>query len=167
MENRNILLAGFIGGSVTAIFSSIPYLNFINCFCCIGIMLGGVTALLFYNQLSAAMNNISMPLAITIGMTAGLMGAFLSLLLSWIVYLQFGHWDIRLLQSMAEHMEEVPQQLAEALQLLEDRAAGGFDWAPTLFSNLLMFPLFCLLGSLLTRFFLNKKTAAGTDTRQE
>ncbi len=146
MENRNILLAGFIGGSVTAIFSSIPYLNFINCFCCIGIMLGGATALVSYNRLSAAINDISMPLAITIGITAGLMGAFLSLLLSWIVYLQLGHWDIRMLQSMVEQMEEVPQQLEEALQLLEDRAARGFDWAPTLFSNLLMFPLFCLAG---------------------
>lgn len=167
MENRNILIAGFIGGSVTACFSSIPYLPLINCFCCIGIIMGGISALLSYNRLSGSINNISMPLAITIGITAGLMGAFLSLLLSWVVYVQYGHWDIRLLQSMVDNMEEVPEQLEDALQLLEDRAARGFDWAPTLFSNLLMFPLFCLVGSLLTRLFINKKTPGGIDTKYE
>ncbi len=165
MENRNILMAGFIGGSVTALFSSIPYLNMINCFCCIGIILGGITALVSYNRVSGSLNYISTPLAITIGITAGLMGAFLSLLLSWIVYLQYGHWDIRLLKSMIENMEEVPQQLEDALQLLEDKAARGFDWAPTLFSNLLIFPLFCLVGALLTRLYLNRKTPGYTDTK--
>jgi hypothetical protein len=167
MENRNILIAGFIGGSVTAFFSSVPYLNLINCFCCIGIILGGITALVAYNRLSGSINDISMPLAITIGITAGLMGAFLSLLLSWVVYLQYGHWDLRLLQSMVENMEDVPEQLEEALQLLEDKAARGFDWAPTLFSNLLMFPIFCLVGSLLTRLFLNKRTSGGTHIKFE
>ena len=167
MENRNILMAGFIGGSVTAIFSSIPYLSLINCFCCIGIIAGGVTALLSYKLISGDPHEISMPLAITIGITAGLMGAFLSLLLGWIVYLQFGHWDLRLLQTMIENMEEVPSQLEEALQLLEQRSAKGFDWAPSLFSNLLMFPLFCLAGSLLTRLFINRRIAGDGGTRYD
>ncbi len=157
MENRNILMSGLIGGFVTALFSSIPYLNLINCFCCIGIMLGGTTALLYYDHRTGSINYISSAQAITIGITAGLMGSFLSLLLSWIVYLKYGHWDIRLLQSMVENMEEVPEYLENAVRELENQASTGFRWASMLFSNLIMFPLFCLVGSLLTRLFLNKK----------
>jgi hypothetical protein len=157
MENRHIFMAGLSGGFITALFGSIPYLNLINCFCCIGIMLGGAVALIHYEHLAATTKQyISSAQAVTLGITAGLIGSFLSLLFSWLIYLQFGHWDIRLLQTMAEHMEEVPAYFENALQELEDQASAGFQWVPVLFSNLIMYPLFCLAGALLTRLLLNK-----------
>jgi hypothetical protein len=156
MENRRLLISGWWGGLVTAVLSSIPYLNFINCFCCIGIMLGGMTALLYHDHGQGSMNYIGAAQAVTIGITAGLMAAFLSLVISWMVYLSYGHWEIRLLQSMAEHLEEVPEYLENELANLENQASRGFSWNSLLVSNLIVFPIFCLCGSLLTRLFLNK-----------
>ena len=157
MENRRIIISGLIGGSVTAVFSTIPYLNFINCFCCIGVMLGGITALTYYDRSTGSIHNISTAQAITIGITAGLMGAFLSLLGGWIIYLKYGHWDIRFLQSMMERMEEVPEYMEDILNELDNQASAGFTGASILFTNLIIFPIFCLVGSLLTRLLLNKK----------
>jgi hypothetical protein len=157
MENRQILISGFIGGLVAAIFSSIPYLNFINCFCCIGIMLGGTTALVYYNHHAGPGNFIGTAQAITLGIAAGLMGAFLSLLISWLVYLRYGHWEIRLLQSMMDRMTEIPEYLEKTIGELENEENKGFQLFAMLSSNLLLYPVFCMIGSLLTRIFLNKK----------
>ena len=50
MDNQRIMAAGFVGGLVAAVLNSIPILNFINCFCCAGIMLGGAVALVYYDR---------------------------------------------------------------------------------------------------------------------
>lgn len=157
MENQRIIISGLIGGSVTALLSSIPYLNFVNCFCCIGIMLGGVTALIFYDRSSGSINYIGIAQAITLGITTGLIGAFFSVIVGWFVYLKYGHWDIRFIQSVAEQMDEIPEYMEDMINDLDAQAAAGYTWASILFTNLIIFPIFCLAGSLLTRLILNKK----------
>jgi hypothetical protein len=157
MENRRLLISGLIGGFATAVLSSIPFVNFINCFCCLGILLGGVLALWYYDHSSGITNYIGLAQAVTIGITAGIIGAFISMLIGWIVYLKYGHWDIRFLQSLLERMEEIPEYTEDLLQELEAQTSAGFKWTSLLLSNLIIYPLFCLMGSLLTRLFLNKK----------
>jgi MFS family permease len=157
MENRRILISGLIGGSVTAVLSSIPYLNFINCFCCIGIMLGGITSLVYYDHITGSANYVGTAQSITIGITTGLIGAFLSVIVGWLIYLNYGHWDIRFIQSVAEQMDEIPEYLEDMMNELETQAEAGYTWTSILFTNLIIFPVFCLGGSLLARVVLNKK----------
>ena len=86
-----ILNAGFVGGLVAGALNSIPILNFINCFCCLGIMIGGAVALLYYDREEPAKDYIVPAVAVTLGISAGLFGAFLALFIDYIIYINFGH----------------------------------------------------------------------------
>jgi len=156
MDNQRIIAAGFVGGLVAAAMNSIPILNFINCFCCAGIMLGGAVALVYYDRSFTVREYINPATAITIGITTGLFGAFISLGIDYMIYLNFGHWEIEFMYDILEAMEEVPSALEEMIYELEQELEGGFIWGSILFRNLLLMPLFCLIGALIIRVFINK-----------
>lgn len=156
MDNQKILMAGTIGGIVTAALNSIPILNFINCFCCIGIMLGGAVSLYYYDRSFLMNEYISPALAVTLGITSGLIAAFASLFIDWLIYLNFGHWELQFMQNLMDNMEEVPSVIDEIFYDLKDELKYGFIWGSILLRNLLLMPVFCLIGSLITRVILNK-----------
>lgn len=156
MDNQKIIMAGIIGGMVTGVLNSIPVLNFINCFCCLGIMLGGAVALLYYDRSFLMKDYISPALAITVGIASGLIGAFVSLFVDWLIFMNFGHWELEFMKNVMDNMDEVPPILDELFYELEDELKVGFIWGSILLRNLLLMPVFCLIGSLITRVMLNK-----------
>ncbi len=156
MDNQRIITAGFIGGLVAGALNSIPFLNFINCFCCLGIMLGGLVALVYYDKTFSVPEYISPAAAVTVGIAAGLFGAFISLFMDWVIYINFGHWEIEFMQRIFENMEEVPPVLEEVMYELEKELQSGFIWGSILFRNLIIMPVFCLIGALITRVVINK-----------
>jgi hypothetical protein len=156
MDNQKIIVAGLIGGFAAGALNSIPVLNFINCFCCLGIMLGGAIALIYYDRSFLMNDYISPALAVTLGITSGLFGAFISLFFDWLIYLNFGHWELEFMQSVFDNMDEVPPILDELFNEMEAELKYGFIWGSIMLRNLLIMPVFCLFGSLITRVLLNK-----------
>ena len=158
MDNQRIITAGFVGGLVAGALNSIPFLNFINCFCCLGIILGGVVALIYYDRtFDISMREyISPAVAVTLGIAAGLFGAFISLFIEWIIYINFGHWEIEFMNELMDNMDEVPQVMEDLVHEFEVELGEGFIWASILFRNLILMPIFCLIGALIARVVLNK-----------
>jgi len=156
MENQRIIISGLLGGTLAAILNSVPVLNFINCFCCLGIMLGGALALIYFDRSLAIREYLNPAIAVTIGITSGIIGAFISLGIEWIMFVNFGHWELELLQKMIENMEDIPEYFEKILIELENELHAGFRWTAILFRNLILMPIFCLFGSLITRTILNK-----------
>jgi len=64
-------------------------------------------ALYYYDKSLGVRTYLSTAIAVTIGIASGLLGAFLSLLIEWIIYLQFGHWELEFLQNIIDNMDEV------------------------------------------------------------
>ena len=162
MDNQRIISAGFVGGLVAGALNSIPILNFINCFCCAGIMLGGAVALVYYDRSSSIREYINPATTITVGITTGLFGAFISLGIDYIIYLNFGHWEIEFMYDLLEAMEEVPSAIEDMVYELEQELQEGFIWGSILFRNLLLMPVFCLIGALIIRVFINKNREENT-----
>ena len=156
MDNQRIITAAFVGGWVAGALNSIPFLNFINCFCCAGIMLGGATALVYYDKTFEIKEVISPAVAVTVGIASGLFGAFISLGIDYFIYINFGNWEIEFLQNLIDHMDEIPTELDAMIYELENEMGRGFIWAAALFRNLLLMPVFCLIGSLIMRLIINK-----------
>ena len=156
MDNQRIMAAGLIGGLGAAMLNSIPILNFINCFFCAGIMLGGAVALIYYDRSLPEREYITSATAVTLGITAGLFGAFISLGIDYIIYLNFGHWEIELLYKLLDNMEKTPPGLDEMLNELDQELQSGFIWGSVLLRNLILMPIFCLIGSVIGRTFINK-----------
>ena len=99
---------------------------------------------------------LSTAIAVTIGIASGLLGAFISLMIEWFIYLRFGHWELEFLRNIINNMEEVPAYIEEMVGQIESELQMGFYWGAILFRNLLLMPIFCLFGSLIIRVFLNK-----------
>jgi hypothetical protein len=156
MDNQQIITSSIVGGTVAAILTAIPFLNFINCFCCIGIMLGGAVGLIYYDRSIQFQDLISPATAVTLGIGSGLAGAFLGLFIEWFIYLSFGHWELDFLRNILANLDEVPPMMEDMMAELESEMSAGFLWGSILLQNLIIMPLFCLLGSLITRAVLNR-----------
>jgi hypothetical protein len=156
MDNQRIMAAGFVGGIVAAALNSIPILNFINCFCCAGIMLGGAVALIYYDRSFLTPEYVTQATVVTVGITTGLFAAFISLGLDYLIYLNFGHWEIDFLYGVLEGMDEIPTAIEEMMYQIEQELQGGFLWGSRIFRNLILMPIFCLIGAFITRIYINK-----------
>jgi len=156
MDNQKIISAGFVGGLVAAALNSIPVLNFINCFCCAGIMLGGAVALLYYDRSFSIREYIPPAISVTVGITSGLFAAFISLGIDYIIYINFGHWEIEFLYDVLDGMDEVPTIIEEMVYEIEEELRAGFIWGSILFRNLILMPIFCLIGAVIIRVYINK-----------
>jgi hypothetical protein len=154
MENRVIINAGLAGGFVAALLNAIPFLNFINCFCCAGIMLGGAFGLYYYDRQGFHKEYISTATAVTVGLVSGIMAAFISLFLEWMIYHTFGDWQLEMAKNIVEQMDEVPLYIEEMMTELEKSMGYGFLWASVFFRNVVVLPVFCLTGSLIMRIIL-------------
>jgi hypothetical protein len=85
------LTPALIGGAVIGLISATPFLNFINCLCCAGVILGGFLAVFFYkDQLTPGMPPIKPSDGLTLGALAGVFGFLISTLLSLVIFTVFG-----------------------------------------------------------------------------
>jgi hypothetical protein len=91
-----------------------------------------------------------------VGITAGLFGAFISLGIDYLIYINFGHWELDFMYDVLEAIEEVPPVIEEMLYELEQDLQAGFIWGSLLFRNLILMPIFCLIGAMITRVYINK-----------
>ena len=138
-----------------ALIGSIP---FADACCCLFYLGGGAFSLFIYNRsFMEAQEEIPLALPILLGIATGIIGALLSLITDWIVYLFFGYWEFDLAKKLIENMTEIPDYLEEMITEFERQKIHGFIWSGPLLSNLFTMPLFCIAGSLLARVFLNNQ----------
>ena len=156
MENQRILISGILGAAVAATINAVPFLNFINCLCCIGIVAGGIIALVHYDRSLDSREFISTAVAINLGITTGILASFISLLFEWIIFMQFGHWYAELLLDIADNMEEIPPAMEKMIETIKEEKQIGFLWTYILLRNLFVMPVFCTVGSFITRTYLNR-----------
>ncbi len=102
MENQRLINSAIVGGTVSALLFSVPFINMINCFCCAGIMLGGAVALFYYDRSYEIREIISPATALTVGLVSGLAGAFISIFIDWLLFAMFGNWELELINILNE-----------------------------------------------------------------
>ena len=70
------------GGIIMALVSSIPFISFINCFCCAGIILGGFLAVFFYkNNMTPESPPLNAGDSMVVGLLSGFIGAVIGSIL--------------------------------------------------------------------------------------
>ncbi|MCX6137351.1 MAG: hypothetical protein NTV54_07655 [Ignavibacteriales bacterium] len=150
-ENPKKFMAALYGGLVTAGISAIPGLNFINCFCCAGILLGGFLAVFFYKQ---ELDDDLVPLTnsdcIQLGVWAGVIAAVAGTLINVMVLLAFGNVAIEVMIAIVHKMHiEFPPEYQQVLdQAIAEKATVASIVASFLLT-LAMDVLFTVLGALI------------------
>jgi len=162
MDNQRIISSSVVGGLTAALLSTTPIINLINCICCAGVIFGGAIGMFYYSRLNPEPELITPPSAVTVGIVTGLFGAFFAVSLEWIFFEMFGPWQIEFVKDILQQMDEVPVYLEDMLYEIETQIASGFNWGTILLENLIILPVFCLIGAMIARVFINKSISERT-----
>jgi len=110
-EKPSKLKPALIGGAAIAVFSSLPILNFGNCFCCMWVILGGVLAVYLYWKALPPSAEFTAGDGALLGLLAGLFGALFGSLLG---LLMIGILDLNpgrdILNAIMEAGDEFPDE---------------------------------------------------------
>lgn len=158
MQNRpQKFLPALYGGIAIATISNVPGLNLLNCFCCAGVIAGGLVAVYFYNrELTADMPPLTAGDGVLVGGLAGIIAAFLSLILYLGIYVLFGDITQRILYEVFRSIMEstdLPEELAdaidEAMQVALEQGLTPFVLFIRLGWDLFIFTIFGVVGGLI------------------
>jgi hypothetical protein len=153
-EQKSKLVPGLLGGVLIGIISGIPFLDFINCACCAGVLAGGVLAVYLYKKDLPDDVQLTMSDGAVLGLIAGVIGAILASFLGLI----FGAMTFDFLARIAEYTDN--PELLDFLDQFDDEAFSAMMMTVGFFMELVIDSIFGLLGGLLgVALFGKKKTA--------
>ena len=138
------------GGIILGVLSAIPGLNFLNCFCCLWVLLGGFLSVYFYKKaLTPEMEALTSSDALGLGALAGLFGAVISTIVSGVLLLLFGNVAGEMILNALKSSGVLEQMPPEALAGLEQGIAEGGFSIIGIVVNFIIFIIFGLLGGLI------------------
>jgi hypothetical protein len=81
-EKPSKLMPALYGGIIIGLISGIPFLSFVNCLCCAGVLFGRVMAVFFIRKILPLRCRLTRSDALAVGALAGLFGALFSNILA-------------------------------------------------------------------------------------
>ena len=157
--NQGKLKPALIGGVALGVASQIPLLNLANCACCALVIGGGVLAAYFYLKDAPPAPSPPYGDGMLVGALAGIIGAFVSTIVSIPMTLLFsgaGMW-----QAISESLSEIEDMPPEVVEMIAGMGAGGFAIGAIIFSlmlGLVINAIFAGLGGLLGVAIFGKKS---------
>lgn len=145
------VIPALYGGIIMAVISSVPFLSFINCLCCAGIMLGGFLGIFFYkNNFTPDTPPFTAGDCMGVGALSGVFGAVIGTILSALFIALFGNIMGDFIMEFLRNADiQVPP---EALDALEESLSAGFTIMSlfiSFISSLIINAIFGLLGGLI------------------
>jgi len=134
------------GGVIMGAISGIPFLNFINCLCCAGIIFGGFMAVFFYNKdLKPGDPPLMSSDALQLGALAGVFGAITGDILTVILHFALGNIVAGttggMIMSMYDRLGILDKMPPEALEQMQadgrTRSIGVSNFQPPHLQRLL------------------------------
>lgn len=145
-ESPSKLIPALYGGIVIGLVSSIPYLNFVNCLCCAGVLLGGFLSVFFYTRdLTPDMPPLASSDALQLGTLAGVFGAIISSVIFIVMFELVGGSDF--MYEMETYSDQLPPEMFEMMQSLLE--SGVVLFVIMMAASLVIDTLFGLLGGLI------------------
>ncbi len=145
------ILAVAAGGTFMAVLTTVPGLNIVNCFCCSGLIVGGIVTVYVYKKNDAP----QLPMRIRTGLQLGLLAGLFATLLNTVVALLF---PIDIFHQLAELTDNfVDPGVVPWPQSLDSVLAGRGFVLITFFSSLVLNTLFGSLGGMFGTFMFGDK----------
>lgn len=169
LEKPSKFRSAALAGSAIGIVSGVPGLNLINCCCCAGIILGGMLGVYLYREeFREGMPPLESSDGLIVGLLAGIVGAFASTVISLMILLIFGAVEVEFIRGILERVlesleeagflpDEVGDEIRRQLELNLEEAATVTGVLGSLLINLIIYPIFGLLGGLLGYAFFKPK----------
>ena len=145
------LIPSLYGGLLIATIWAVPGLNFLNCLCCAGVMVGGFLAVVLYQKDITPENaQLTRDDCTQLGIYAGIISSVAAVLIQYVVTLIFGDIAIEMIMKLAERMQvDLPPEiypLIEEAKNAEPNFIGSFF---AIFIYIIPNTLFSFLGALI------------------
>jgi len=153
--------SALFGGIAIGLISGIPVINLVNCCCCAGILGGGVfTYYLYREEHTEGMVPLESSDGLILGIMAGLIGAFVQAVIHGFLILLFAGAQEQLMRSIMgkilDRLESSGSFPSDALDQMRDQIENSMKESNTmwgvmlsLFTSLIINPIFAMLGGLL------------------
>jgi hypothetical protein len=150
-----------MGTFVMTLLAVVPILNFINLFCCAGIILGGLTGTYFYNREIADTNlQLQNKDGVIIGILSGIITAIIATGVSVLFSMFTQQNPITETMVLFEGMDLPPEFHEQLNKLSNEYNQYGYSPTMTIISfvmYLILYPLFGALGGMIGVAILKKK----------
>jgi hypothetical protein len=139
------------GGIIMALVSTIPFISFVNCLCCAGIMLGGFLAVFFYkNNFTPDTPPFTSGDCMIVGLIAGNIGAVAASFLSLLFLKLFGNVMLDAIMDWLRQMNvDIPKESWDALESARAGHTGLFTFLLQMVGNIFIYGVFGLVGGLI------------------
>jgi hypothetical protein len=160
-KQPNRMIPVIYGTFVMTSISILPFINFINLFFCSGIILGGIAGVFIYNkQLAGTDVKLTSKDGVMIGILCGILSGILVSSFNFIFMLISKHNPIDETMLLLKDFSLPPEVTVQMNKFSDEFNQYGFS--PTisvvsLFSNLIIYPLFGMLGAVLGVSIIKKK----------
>jgi len=162
MNNHpNRLIPVVYGAFVMTMIAVLPVINFINLFFCAGIFIGGMAGVYSYNkQIAGTGISLTSKDGVRTGILIWLLAGILVSLINFLFMIMSKQNPVdealKLMNNMA-----LPPEVMNQMNKFSDEF-NKFGFSPTisiitLFSNLVIYPLFGMLGAILAVSIINKR----------
>jgi hypothetical protein len=153
-EKPSILMPALFGGIITGVLSGIPFLNFVNCICCAGVLLGGFMAVFFYNKdLVPQMPPLTSQDGLKLGALSGVFGAIIGTIISAALMAVVGNVAGQAMFDMIYNLYDstgiLDQMPPDAIDQMEQGMRDSGLSAMSIIGSLIIYPIFGLLGGLI------------------
>lgn len=152
MEQRSDkLMPSLYGGLLIATVWAVPGLNFLNCLCCAGVMLGGFLAVLLYQrEREGEMVNITKDDCLQLGIYTGVIAAVAGVIIQYLVIAVFGDVMIETMMRIVERMDvELPPEYFELIETAKTAERNPVSFVLDIIFMGMINSIFSVFGALI------------------
>ena len=145
------LMPSLYGGLLIATVWAVPGLNFLNCLCCAGVLLGGFLAVLLYQKdITPETEQLTREDCIQLGIYTGIISAVAAVIIQYIVRLFFGDIAIDVMMKLAERMQvDFPTEIYRMVEQAKQQEPSIIGSFVAIFIYIIPNTLFSFLGALI------------------
>ncbi len=144
----SLVLPALYGGIIIGVLTGVPYLNFVNCCCCAGLLAGGILSVFFYkNDLTPDMPPLESSDGLRLGALAGAIGGVIGTALGQIIQ---GVAGMDSKEELNRAIEEIGGQSGtDAVVALMETISSFMDSPLFILASLVFSVFFCTVFGLL------------------
>ncbi len=145
------LMPALYGGLLIATVWSVPGLNFLNCLCCAGVLLGGFLSVLLYQKdVLPEMEPLSIEDCKNLGVYTGIIASVAGMAIQFIIQLVFGDIAIDMMMKLAERMQvDFPPEIYQMIEDARKQGPNILGSILAMFITVIPNTLFAFLGALI------------------
>ncbi len=145
------LMPSLYGGLLIATIWSVPGLNFINCVCCAGVLLGGFLAVILYQKdITPEMEQLTREDCTNLGVFTGIIASIAGMIIQFVIQLVFGDIAIDMMMKLAERMQvDLPPEIYQMIEEAKQEGPNLFGSILAMFVTIIPNTLFAFLGALI------------------